>query len=304
MTSVNATHTNGNGRFDAVVASFLEGEGLPFADILDTKSIEHAFEIEGGLFAQDDIYSTDITLWAFLAQVLRDGKGASCAAAVADITTYMVQTGQEPPAGDTGDYCRARAKLSLPALQNLVIGLAGELERGAHEDWLWHGLHAKLVDGFTMTMPDTPANQAEFPQLSTQADGVGFPIARCCTVVSAATGCVCDLAIGPHKGKETGETALLREILDAFDEGDVAVFDRYYGSFMMLAMLQLRGVHACTRLHQCRTRDGQRRCRLGKNDYLVTWHRPARPPWMSEALYAQIPETLTVREIRFDLTDA
>ncbi len=53
-------------------------------------------------------------------------------------------------------------------------------------------------------------------------------------------------------GKEIGETALLRDMLDVFDgrsrlgsQGDVAVFDRYYCSFMMLALLSLRGVHGC-----------------------------------------------------------
>ncbi len=62
MTSVVASRVNDNGRFDAVAAPFLEGEGLPFADVLDAASIERAFEIEGGLFAQDDIFSTNITL--------------------------------------------------------------------------------------------------------------------------------------------------------------------------------------------------------------------------------------------------
>jgi hypothetical protein len=247
-----------NGRFDAVAAPFLQGEGLPFADVLDAKAIERAFDAHDGLFAQDDIFSTEVTLWAFLAQNLRDGKGASCASAVADITTYMMQTGRQPPAGDTGDYCRARAKLSLPALQHLVLESAGQVENEADPRWLWNGLHAKLVDGFTFTMPDTPENQAEFPQPSTQRTGAGFPMARCCTVVSAATACLCDMAIGPYQGKETGETALLRSMLDAFDEGDVAVFDRNYCSFMMLAMLLLRGVHACTRLHQRRISDFRR----------------------------------------------
>jgi hypothetical protein len=110
--------------------------------------------------------------------------------------------------------------------------------------------------------------------------------------------------MGPYKGKETGETALLREMLDAFDEGDVVVFDRYYCSFMMLALLYLRGVHACTRLHHRRTSDFRRGRRLGPDDHVVTWDRPARPAWMSEELYNQIPETLTLREIRFDLIDA
>ena len=94
----------------------------------------------------------------FLTQALQDGKGVACASAVANIATYLVQTGQRPPSGDTGDYCRARAKLKEAALQRLTRESAGQLEQQADPAWLWKGLHAKLVDGFTFTMPDTPEN--------------------------------------------------------------------------------------------------------------------------------------------------
>ncbi len=187
---------------------------------------------------------------------------------MADIATYLLQTGQRPPSSDTGDYCRARAKLSLSALRRLVVESARQLERDADAFWLWKGLHAKLVDGFTFTMPDTPESQEAFPQLHSQSPGVGFPIARACTVMSLATACVCDMAIGPYQGKQTGENALFREMLDAFDEGDVIVFDRCYCSFMMLAMLSLGGVHVCARLHQLRPIDFRRGRRLGKGDHL------------------------------------
>jgi len=196
-----------------------------------------------------------------------------------------------------------------------VVETAGHVERQANASWLWKGLHAKLVDGFTFTMPDTPENQEAFPQAATQTTGVGFPIARCCAVVSLATACVCDLALGPCEGKETGENALLRDLLDTFDENDVVVpsrlracFDRYYCpfeaqgmSYMMLAMLLWSGAHVCARVHQRRISDFRRGRRLGHDDHLITWTRPARPDWMSEADYARIPETLTLREVRFDV---
>jgi putative transposase len=288
--------------FRVIADPFLQGEGLPFAGVLDAAFVQNIFREEEALFAQDDIFSTEIVLWAFLAQCLRDGKGAACSAAVSDIAAYELQTGQEPPSGDTGDYCRARAKLSLPALRRLVRESARQLENNAAPSWLWKGHHAKLVDGFTFTMPDTPDNQAAFPQNPAQDPGVGLPIARACTVVSLATACVCDLAIGPYEGKETGESALLRDMLDVFDEGDVVVFDRYYCSFMMLAILSRRGVPVCTRLHQRRISDFRCGLRLGQGDRLMTWTRPLqRPAWMSQALYDQMPETMTVRELQFDV---
>jgi len=220
---------------------------------------------------------------------------------VADIATYLLQTGQRPPSGDTGDYCRARAKLSLTALQRLVRESAGQLEQEVDRSWLWKGLHAKLVDGFTFTLPDTPENQAAFPQIGAQRPGVGLPIARVCAVLSLATACVCDLAIGPYEGKETGENALLRGLLETFEQNDVVVFDRYYGSFMMLALLSLRGLHVCVRLHQLRHSDFRRGRRLGPGDHLITWTRPQRPRWMSQEQYDQIPETLTLREVKFNV---
>ena len=111
MNKVTTPAEAGKDGFHQVADPFLDKTGLPFADILSADYIEQAFAERGALFATDATYSTPLVLWAFLAQTLRDGKNAACASAVADIATYMQQAGQRPPSGDTGDYCRARAKL-------------------------------------------------------------------------------------------------------------------------------------------------------------------------------------------------
>ena len=150
-------------------------------------------------------------LWAFLSQVLRDGKEAACQAAVASIAVARLERGEEPPSEDTGDSCRARAKLAPQALKAISCEVAEELEQAADPGWLWKGTHhAKLVDGFTFTMPDTPANQQQYPQAKTQQPGIGLPIARATAIMSLATGAIMNLACGPYQGKQTGETALLR----------------------------------------------------------------------------------------------
>jgi len=167
----------GKHSFDRVADVFLRDQGLPFAQVLSARDIERAFADSGALFGQNDIFSTQIVLWAFLAQVLRDGKGAACAAAVADIATYMQQTGGAVPSGDTGDYCRARAKLDPSTLRRLARRAGRQLDERVPADWLWHGLRARLVDGFTFTLMDTPQNQRAYPQAKTQKPGVGLPIA-------------------------------------------------------------------------------------------------------------------------------
>jgi DDE family transposase len=290
------------GGFQQVVAAFLNQPGLPFASVLSAERVARVFAKHQNLFAMNSVYSTVSVLWAFLGQVLRDGKQAACQAAVAAITAQRLAEGLLTPTADTGDYCKARAKLSEAALRELTVEIANELEEQADPKWLWQGrLHAKLVDGFTFTMPATPENQAEYPQSRSQKPGVGLPIARTLAIVSLATAAVLDVAVGPYSGKETGETALLRSRLESFSSGDLLVADRFFCSFFLIAILLGRDVQSCTRMHQRRHVDFRRGRRLGTRDHLVVWTRPQRPQWMDQATYDAIPETMLLRELRFDV---
>jgi hypothetical protein len=132
---------------------------------------------------------------------------------------------------------------------------------------------------------------------------VGLPIARVVTILSLATACVMDAAIGPYQGKETGESALLRSMLASLDAGDVAVFDRYYCSFLMIALLQLQGTDVCARLHHKRNSDFRTGERLGQGDHIIVWTRPAKPEWMDQETYDRIPETLELRELRYTVVE-
>ncbi|HUG66382.1 MAG TPA: hypothetical protein VMM76_01445, partial [Pirellulaceae bacterium] len=111
------------------------------------------------------------------------------------------------------------------------------------------------------------------PHPKTQKRGVGLPIARAVAILSLATACVMDAVYGRYAGKETGETALLRSILGSLQKGDVAVMDRYYCSFMVIALLLSQGTHVCARKHHLRHSDFRRGKRLGKYDHTITWNR-------------------------------
>ena len=297
--------SRGTSGFQKVARAFLAFPGLPFAKLLSAERIERVFRKHRCDFGQRGIYSAAVMLWSFLSQVLRDGKEASCQAAVARVISYCQLNGLSAPTADTGDYCRARAKLPAAAIRELSCEVAAELEASAEPAWLWKDqFHAKLIDGLTFTMQDTPENQAEFPHPKSQQPGIGLPIARAVAVISLATACVMNLKVGPYQGKETGETALLRSILGSLNKGDIAVMDRYYCSFMLFALLQAQGTHVCARKHHVRRQsDFRRGRRLGYRDHLVIWTRPKRPQWMSEELYQQIPQELTLRELRYTVTE-
>jgi hypothetical protein len=160
-----------------------------------------------------------------------------------------------------------------------------------------------MFDGTSVSMPDTPKNQAEYPSPKTQKKGVGLPIARAAAIISLATASLMDLAIGPYSGKETGETALLRQLLGSLASGDLAVMDRYYCSFMMIALLLGQGVQVCARMHHKRHVDFRRGRRLGKYDHVIVWTKPGRPAWMDQSVYEAIPDTLELREIRYNVVE-
>jgi hypothetical protein len=155
----------------------------------------------------------------------------------------------------------------------------------------------KLADGTTLTMPDTPANQRAYPQSTAQQPGLGFPIVRMVVLLSLATGLLCDMALGPYAGKETGENALLRSLWEALKPGDILLADRLYCAYCLLALALQRHVDAVVRLHQRRKADFRRGHCVARGDRLVEWRRPQRPAWMDEATYATIPPTLRLRQI-------
>jgi hypothetical protein len=172
------------------------------------------------------------------------------------------------------------------------------VEEAAPRQWRWHGHRVLDVDGSTFTMPDTPENQAEYPQVPGQRPGCGFPIARIVVVFSLAVGTVLDAAIGKYRGKQTGENSLFRTLHPLLEAGDVVLADRYFSGWFDLALLEQRGVHAVVRKHQLRRSDFRRGFRLGSDDHVVAWRKPPRPEWMSQEQYAALPTLLLLREVR------
>lgn len=286
-------------RFRVILSSFLQQDGLAFAQVLPEETIAQAFAESDADFAQDeeDVYTPALTLWAFLSQVLCTDALRSCKAAVARVIVLLGSLGRTPCSDNTGAFCRARAKLPVPVLCRLTTDLADGCEQRLPTPWLWKGRHVQLVDGTTVSMPDTEANQAEYPQAATQQPGVGFPIARLVVLMSLATAMLQGMALGPYSGKETGETALLRELFARLAADDIVLADRGFGSYFMMALLLERHLDCVVRLHQRRKADFRRGQRLGEGDHVVRWTKPAQPDWMDDATYERMPASMQVREL-------
>ena len=101
------------------------------------------------------------TLSIFLAQALSADR--SCQSAVNEAAVRRVVGGMKPCSTHTGAYCRARARLPLEMVSTLARYTADWISAHAPRPWCWRGRAVRLVDGTTLTLPDTAANQARSP---------------------------------------------------------------------------------------------------------------------------------------------
>jgi hypothetical protein len=253
-----------------------------------------------GYQGRNRLFPPHVTMWTFLLQILSpDG---SCREAISRVRPWMIAKGQTPCSANTGSYCKARVRLPEVAVASLARQSGQRLCELTPEAWRWKGRRVKIVDGSTASMPDTKANQAVYPQQQAQQPGLGFPISRLVAIFDLASGALTTLGVGPYQGKATGEMALFRQQQSHLQRGDVLLADCYYSSYWTLTGLHEMGVDYVGRQHHRRKTDFRCGQRLGREDHVVQWQKPVRPPWMDQATYARLPDQLTVRELRVRVT--
>lgn len=238
------------------------------------------------------------TLSMFMAQALKPDR--SCQGIVDDVAVKRLLHGLPLCSTKTGGYCKARQRLPLDMVSGMVTTTGHLIAKKVPDRWRWLGRRVRLVDGTTVTLPDTPANQATYPQQSGQKPGLGFPICRIVGITCLSSGALLNAAMGNFKGKGSGEQALLRTLLDTLETGDLLLGDAFYATYFLLAELRLRGVDAVFEQHGARQRstDFRRGKKLGSRDHLITLTKPKiRPEWMTAEQYESAPDTVTVREL-------
>jgi hypothetical protein len=245
---------------------------------------------------RDRIYSPLTTVFMFIKQVLSPDK--SCKNAVSRHIAEQISMDRVRVSQNTGPYCKARKRLPEGTVRVLVKEVGTAAIKQAPQGWKAYGRDLKAFDGSCVKMADTKANQKSFPQHKNQKRGAGFPIARFVVVMSLTVGTVVDYALDACKGKGTGESSLLRSILGCIEKDDIALGDRYFPNFFLMANLNKIGADGIFRGQAQRHYDFRTGERLGKNDHLVFWKKPKKPSWMSENEYSSYPEKIRIREFK------
>jgi hypothetical protein len=272
-------------------------DAFRFFDLLTSPDLFEALEASLPVH-RERLFPPTETLSMFVAQACKPDR--SCQGIVDDVAVKRLLHDLPLCSTKTGGYCKARQRLPLDMVSGLAIS-AGRLIAGKVPDgWHWRGRPVRLVDGTTVTLPDTPANQATYPQQGKQKPGLGFPICRIVGITCLASGALLSAAMGKYKGKGGSEQTLLRTLLHTLETGDLLMGDAFYASYFLLAELLLRGVDGVFEQHggrKCST-DFRRGKKLGSKDHLITLIKPTiRPEWMTVGQYNSMPDTLTVREL-------
>ena len=250
-----------------------------------------------GANSRDRLFNPQVTFWAFAAQIL--SPGTACREIVRRVEAWWQEGlgSGAAPSSSTSAYCQARARLEPAALELIRAEIAWCLEKNVLKEERWLGGRAvKIVDGTGISMPDTPENQARWPQSSEQQPGCGFPAMKLVGLFSLSSGAFLESVSG---NKHVHESTLFRGLWSKLQKGDILLADRGFSSYAAIAGLQhQRGVDSVMRLHQMRQIDFRTGRRLGREDRLVIWQKPPRTETWSEQEHAALPATLALRMIR------
>ena len=283
---------------DAVRARFARNEGLPFADILTEASIREVLN-EHGVTFRDRVFSPVTTIWGFLTQVLSEDH--SCRDTVSRIIAHRAANGITVCSPNTASYCNARSRIPTSVLSILATRTAEELHTSVGDRWKWNGRSVFILDGSSVSMPDTPENRAMYPQPPQQAAGLGFPLARITVLLSLATGACHDLAIAPYAGKGTGEKSLFRRMYGILKAGDVVLADALFDDYFIACELRNRGIDLVIHAHFNRT--GSQVAESRPDGDILVWQRPNKPHGMTGEKYRSYPKQLLMRQVTVDARD-
>lgn len=239
------------------------------------------------------------TLAMFITQALSSDR--SCQNIVNQLAVQRVANGLPSSSTHTGAYCRARQRLPLEMVSELAIHLGQSMDDLAPSQWRWRNRKIRIVDGTSVTMPDTVDNQSAYPQQKGQACGLGFPICRVVGITCLSSGALLNAAIGRFNGKGSDERALLRSIEDTFEKDDVILGDSFYSTYFFIAQMQAKEIDLVMEQNGSRKKTADFRCgkKLGVRDHLRELKKPqVKPDWMSDEDYSVAPESILIREVK------
>ena len=241
------------------------------------------------------IFTLRLTCECFVWQMLKPR--TPCREVVRQVQALACLQGKGPVDENSSAYIQARQRLPRECLERILAATAAAAERRAPPGPGLQGRPVKVVDGSSVQLPDTRANQKAYPQPSGQKPGCGFPVLKLVVLFSLASGALLDVVLG---NLHQHDLRLFRRLWEVLKAGDILLGDRAYSDYVTLAGLPRQGVDVVARLHQRRKVDFRRAKRLGHQDGVFRWRKGCMQSTILTAKqWAALPEEIEVRILRF-----
>ncbi len=262
------------------------------ADLIPVHLLSSADE---GPNSRDRCYTLRLTCECFLWQMLKPRTACREVVRQVQAQTRLLGWGQVNPGASA--YIQARQRLPQSCLERVLAATARAAEQRAGSAPHLQGRPVKVVDGSSVQLPDTAANQKEYPQPSGQKRGCGFPVMKLAGLFSLASGALLEVVMG---NLHSHDLRLLRQLWACLKAGDILLGDRAYGDYVTLAGLPQQGVDVVARLHQARRVDFRRAKRLGHQDGVFVWRKGGmQSTILTPEQWAALPAEIQVRIVRF-----
>ncbi|MBC8097215.1 MAG: IS4 family transposase [Akkermansiaceae bacterium] len=237
----------------------------------------------------------DRTFWCWLWQVLQCN--TACREVMKQLSMLMKLQGGFM-AENSSAYCQSRKLIPMELLRRIYIHIAQKAWSQTPQSSFLQGRRLKALDGTSVRLADTPANQKDFPQSTSQKAGTGFPVMKIAALFCIGSGAVLAHATGCLW---TSELSLAAQLLGFLNRQDVLVADRGFCNYALTVLLRQNQVDVIARVpttvRKIDFRQGRKR--LGSKDALFVWNKPkARCQWLSLDQWLGLPPTLRVRILR------
>jgi hypothetical protein len=249
--------------------------------------------------SRERLFTLRLTCECFLWQMLKPH--TACREVVRQVQALACLQGKGAVDENTSAYIQARQRLPQECLERVLVATAQAAERRAGARTALQGRPIKVVDGSSVQLPDTAANQKAYPQPPGQKPGCGFPVLKLVVLFSLASGALLDVAMG---SLHHHDLRLFHRLWQCLQAGDILLGDRAYGDYVTLASLPRQGVDVVARLHQARKVDFRKaRQRLGSQDGVFVWHKSGvRSMILTPKQWTDLPLEIRVRIVRFTIT--
>jgi hypothetical protein len=248
-----------------------------------------------GLNSRERLYTLRLTCECFLWQMLQFN--TACREVVRQVQALARLHGWGAVDEGTSAYIQARQRIPQVCLEAVLAATARAAEQRAGASPCLQRRPVKVVDGSSVQLPDTAANQKAYPQPTGQKPGCGFPVMKLLVLFSLASGALLDVVMD---NLHSHDLRLFHRLWECLKAGDILLGDRAYGDYVTLAGLPRQGVDVVARLHQRRKVDFRRARRLGPNDGVFVWRKGCQQSSiLTPAQWAALPDAIQVRIVRF-----